>query len=216
MVSYKVPFYSNTPDNTHCYQAALRMVLKYFLPDREYSWKELEKFTAKKEGLWTWPTQAHMNLINLGFDVIDMDDFDNKRFVKEGGKYLIEKFGEEVGGKQIARSDIEQERRLMKEYEKYKKHKIQFPEFEDIKHVLDEKYLIICNVNMYTLHGKPGYAGHFVVIYGYDENLLYLHDPGLPPTESMKVSYNEFQKAWDYPDKNARNITAFKYIRTKG
>lgn len=210
MIKYKVPFYSNTPDNTHCYQAALRMVLKYFLPDKEYSWEELEKFTAKKEGLWTWPTQAHMNLIKMGFDVIDMDDFDSKKFVREGGKYLIEKYGEEVGKKQIIRSDMKQEIKLMKEYETFKKHTMKLPGFEDIKIALRKGYIVICNVNMYALNDKSGYAGHFVVVYGNDDENFYLHDPGLPPSKNRKVSYKQFQKAWDYPDKNARNLTAFK------
>ena len=51
-----VPFYTNTSDDTHCYQAGLKMILKYFIPDKDFSWEELDKFTAKVEDLWTWPT----------------------------------------------------------------------------------------------------------------------------------------------------------------
>lgn len=180
------------------------------MPDTQYSWEELDRFTAKKEGLWTWPTQAHINLLKLGFDVIDMDDLDNERFIKEGGSYLIEKYGEEVGRKQIERSDIEQERKLMKEYEHYNKHIRQLPSIALIAETLDKGFLAICNINAYVLNKKPGYAGHFVVIYGYDDTHLYLHDPGLPAKEGRKVTYEEFLKAWEYPHKNARNLTAFK------
>jgi hypothetical protein len=211
MINKNVPFYSNTPDDTHCYQASLRMVLKYFLPEKDYSWKKLDEFTAKKEGLWTWPTQAHMNLIKMGFDVIDMDYFDNQRFAREGGKYLIEKFGEEVGKKQIERSDLDQEVRLMKEYETFQKHQMKLPTFETVKKALDDGYLVICNVNSYALDNETGYSGHFVVVYGYDDGNLYLHDPGLPGKEARKISFDQFLKAWDYPDKNARNMTGFKY-----
>lgn len=206
----QVPFYSNTPDDTHCYQAALKMVLKYFLPDKDYSWKDLEKFTAKKEGLWTWPTQSFMNLINLGFDVIDIDDMDNKKFIEEGGQYLINKYGKEVGEKQIERSDIKQEIRLMKKYEKYGKHKIQMPTFKMLEELLDQGYLVVCNINAYKLNDKPGYAGHFVVTYGYRSKNLHLHDPGLPAMENRIVSYEQFKKAWDYPNENARNLMAFR------
>jgi len=46
----KIPFYPN-PDNTHCFQAVIKMILKYYFPKEEYSWKELEKLTGKKEGV---------------------------------------------------------------------------------------------------------------------------------------------------------------------
>lgn len=85
----KVPFYSNTPDDTHCYQAALKMVLKFFLPNKDYSWQELEKLTAKEEGLWTWPTQGLMSLYKMGFKIIDIEDFDIQEFIKVR-KWLIE------------------------------------------------------------------------------------------------------------------------------
>ena len=41
----KIPFYPN-PDNTHCFQAVIKMILKYYFPKEEYSWKELEKLTG--------------------------------------------------------------------------------------------------------------------------------------------------------------------------
>lgn len=54
MVNKNIPFYSNTSDDTHCLQACLKMLLKYFYPNEEYSWEELDKLTGKKEGMWTW------------------------------------------------------------------------------------------------------------------------------------------------------------------
>lgn len=42
----KVPFYPNTPDQTHCVQAGIKIVLKSFLPDRDFSMEELEKLTS--------------------------------------------------------------------------------------------------------------------------------------------------------------------------
>jgi|SRR5579884_649798 len=211
MTNKNVPFYPNTEDDTHCYQAALKMLLKYFLPEKEYSWEELEKFSAKKEGLSTWPTQAYMNLLKMGFEIIDMDEFDNQRFIKLGESYLIEKFGEEVARWQVQMSDLAQERRLMEEYETYHKHQFKLPEIEDIKKSLDQGFLVMCTVNSEVLNHKSGYIGHIVLIYGYDDKNLYLHDPGLPPIEARKVSYEEFRKAWESPNEGARNMAAFKY-----
>ncbi len=206
----RVPFYSNTADDTHCYQAALKMVLKYFLPDKKYSWKALEKLTAKVDGLWTWPTQGLINLHNTGFNIVDIDDFNIEEFIKDGEKYLIKKYGKEVGNAQIKHSDIEQERRIYRKYLKLNLHQQRLPILENIEGLIDDGYLVICNVNAYTLNSKTGYAGHFVVIYDYDGKYFFLHDPGLPPLEARKISYENFTKAWEYPDKTARNIQAFK------
>jgi hypothetical protein len=52
----RVPFYANTNDDSHCVQAAFRIMLKYFLPDQEFGYRELDNLTAKvgNHGTW-WP-----------------------------------------------------------------------------------------------------------------------------------------------------------------
>lgn len=45
MIIQNVPFYSNTPDDTHCFQAVLKMVLKYFQPEKYYSFEQLDKLS---------------------------------------------------------------------------------------------------------------------------------------------------------------------------
>ena len=45
-----VPFYSNTKDNTHCFQAVIKMIAETYWPDKSYSWDELDVLTQKKEG----------------------------------------------------------------------------------------------------------------------------------------------------------------------
>jgi len=205
-----VPFYSNTSDDTHCYQAALRMVLKYFLPHKEYSWEELEQLTAKVKNLWTWPTQGLISLYKFGFHVVEIEDFDIDAFIKDGEAYLIQKFGEEVGKEQIQHSDIEQERNIYKKYLKLHVHEQRVPNIEDIKKLLEDDYLVVCNVNSCGLSNTSGYVGHFVVIYDYNQNNLILHDPGLPALQARSVSYGNFLRAWEYPNQTAKNIMAFK------
>jgi hypothetical protein len=58
-----VPFFANTPDDTHCFQAVIRGILKYFLPDRKFSWEELDRMSAQKPGMATWPQQMLINLL---------------------------------------------------------------------------------------------------------------------------------------------------------
>lgn len=205
-----VPFFANTPDNTHCLQAALRMVLKYYLPDKEYSWEELEKLTAKKEGLWTWVMQGVINMRKLGFEVIVREDFDYEQFIAKGGEYLKERNGEAVAREMIRHSDIEQERTISKEFIKLLGNKSIPASLNELKKLIKDDYLVIANVNLKMLNGQEGYDGHFVVIYGFDDESLYIHDPGLPPQKERKVSYEQFRKAWEYPNEDSKGFMAFK------
>jgi len=210
MIDYKVPFYSNTPDDTHCFQAALKMVLKFFQPQKDFSWQELEIITAKKGNLWTWPLAGLLWLADNGFDVKNTEIFDYKRFTQEGGKYLIEIAGKEVGEAQITNSDIPQEMEYAKSFLKKIGTAILIPTINDIKEKLRAGYLVICNVNAHALNQKPGYTGHFVVAKGFNEKGLLIHDPGLPALEYRLVEEGIFESAWAYPNPEAKNLMAVK------
>ncbi|MGH7775102.1 MAG: C39 family peptidase [Candidatus Binatia bacterium] len=206
----EVPFYSNTSDDTHCFQAALRMVMKFFWPAREFSWDELDKITAKVQGLWTWPMAGMLWLKEQGMEVKNIEVADYQEFIRRGGEYLIEEYGEEFGRAQIEHCDIEQERNLAREFVKKIDTVRATPIIEEVKQLLNEGYLVVCNVNSRTLDNREGYSGHFVVVKGYDDTHLLLHDPGLPPLENRKVDVWTFERAWAYPSQKAKNIMAFR------
>jgi hypothetical protein len=211
MFRYKVPFYANTSDNTHCYQAALRSVLKYFLQDKEFSWRKLDKLTAKLEGMWSWQMQGLINLKKMGFEVLNFEDFDYEKFIKDGKKYLTERFGDEIADTAEKFSDLAQERRISKDFIKLFGKNFNLPDIDDIKKLLKRGYLVVCNLNQAILNGKKGWNGHFVMIFGYDDKNFYLHDPGFPPRKDRKVAFNKFLSAWAYPDKRSKNLIALKY-----
>ena len=146
----------------------------------------------------------------MGFNVVDVDYFSLEKFVKNPESYLMERYGKEVGEAQINHSDIPTVVEDCKEYLKTKLHQERIPELEEIKKLLDNGYIVVCNVNAYALHNKNGYAGHFVVIYGYTNEDFIMHDPGLPPIEALKVSFEQFKKGWEYPDSRSRNLLALK------
>ena len=209
-IDYDVPFYSNTPDDTHCFQAALRMVLKYFKPEEEYTWEDLEIISAKVEGLWTWPMAAVLWMQNHGFVVKGIDSFDYEKFIEHGGQYIINEYGKELGESQIQNSDITQEQIIAHEYIREVDTEQRIPDFSDMQHLLSEGYLIMCNINSRKLDEKIGYVGHFVIVKGYDEEQLTMHNPGLPAEENQIVRHDAFENAWAYPDEKSKNITAFK------
>lgn len=211
-INKRVPFYSNTPDNTHCFQAVLKMVMKYFWPEEDYSWEELEKITAKVEGLWTWPQAGLLWLQKKGVEIKCIINFDYKKFIQEGEDYLFEYCGDEVAEAQIEHSDIEQEQRICKEFIKKIDVEKRVPTIDDIKNLLGEGYLIKCNVNSRKLKRKEGYAGHAILIKGFDDKHLFIHNPGLPPQENIPVQFSLFEEAWAYPNDNAKNIIALRLM----
>lgn len=206
----QVPFYANTIDNTHCFQAALKMVMKYFWPKMEFSWKQLERISAKKRGLWTWPLAGLVWLTLNKVEVKNIERFNYHKFARDGEKYLIKLFGPEVGKAQIEHSNIKQEQRLSKIFVKAVETEKRLPTLHDIRILLADDFLVVCNVNARVLDKRSGYTGHFVVVIGYTDKHLILHDPGLPPHKSRKVPYNLFAEAWAYPNKEAKNIMAFR------
>jgi len=206
----KVPFFSNTEDGTHCFQAALRIVLGHFWPDREFMYEELDKITAKVPGKWTWPTAAMIWLMENGFELHLVEDFDYKEFAQRGEQYIIEKCGPEVGEAQIKNSIISREQEYAAKFVKIAPLERRIPTFKDIKNYLSDGYLIICNINASTLYNQPGYSGHFVVIFRYGWRTLTIHDPGLPPRPSLHVKKNVFEKAWAYPTEREKNLLAIR------
>jgi hypothetical protein len=207
----KVPFYSNTPDDTHCFQAGMRMILGYFLPDREFSWKELEQLSAKVEGLSTWPQQMLINLRKMGFAATMVEGFDGHAFIRNGGQYLKEAFGEETAEWQIKNSDIPQEQKLYQEaYDTGVDIQCRVPTLADIQDYLQKGYLVAATINSRQLDGKDGYVGHFVVVLSIDDQEMVLHNPGLPARQAQRVTREQFMEAWADPNETAQNFIAIK------
>jgi len=197
----EIPYFSQ-PDNTHCFQACLKMALKYFFPEKDYSWEDLDKFSDKPKDKWTWICAAFVELKKMGLSVKVYTNFDYESFVKEGVSYLRKVFSKEVAEKNIEMSDIDSEvenaKNMIKE-DIYEKREITF---EDIEKWFKENYLIILIVNSMILNGKPGYSGHFVILTGIEENNILIHDPstyyGSP---NRKINKDIFLNALFYPEK---------------
>ncbi len=208
-VKLEVPFFPNTSDNYHCFQAALRMVLAYCLPGRRYDWQELDRLTAHTAN-YTWPSAGLLYCVSIGIEVQVIDDTDWKRFSSEGYKYLVELLGKEVADDQRKNSDLDQEMRYARQLASTIPVEKRIPSHADLQGCLSGGVPVICNVNSRALHGQQGYTGHFVVVIGANEDGVWLHDPGLPPFEDAFVTWDRFDDGWSYPDSRARNIIAFR------
>ena len=210
MINYQVPFYENTSDDTHCFQACLRMVLKSLFPQKYYDYEYLDKVSAKVIGKWTWSMAALIWLSKQGVEVKNIEIFDYEEFILKKEKYLFEFYGYEVAEAQIKNSDIAQEIEFSTKFINEINTEVRLPSITDIKNLLKNKYLVACNVNSHLLNGKSGYAGHLIVVRGYDKNGFFINDPGLLGLENRLVSFEIFEKAWAYPNEKAKNVMAFR------
>lgn len=206
----EIPFFSNTPDGTHCFQAALSIVLGAIWPERKFSIEELDNISAKLPGKWTWPTSAMLWMMDNGLEIRLIEDFDYADLAKRGEAYLYDRLGDEVAKAQIANSDISQELKFAKKFAKKAPLECRIPSFDDIGDLLNKGFLLITNINAAALYGHAGYSGHFVVVFGCDERTLTIHDPGLPPKPSLKVDKASFERAWAYPSEREKNLLAIR------
>lgn len=205
-----VPFFANKKDDLHCYQAALRMVLKHFFPKRTYSWKTLEHMTGFARGKWTWPMRGALSLMDEGLSIRDIEQFDYSLVATDAKTYLHTVYGQKVGDEQIAHSDISSVEETAKEYIQRVNTEFRIPNAQDIKKLLEDGYLVTCLVNSQVLKRRIGYSGHCVVLFRASPSSVWMHDPGLPPKPNHCVSWTLFNQAWGYPDEKAKNILAFK------
>lgn len=207
----RVPFYANF-DDSHCFQCVIRSVLKVFYPEEEYSWSQIDKLTGKRGDLWTWPLETVIRLREKGMCVELLEDFDYGDFAQIGEKYLLERFGTEVTEIQVKHSDIPYEQANARLVLKLMQPQATVPTLDDLSWLLEQGYLVVCNVNSMVLNRKAGYAGHFVLVYAFDGKTLRMHDPGRPPFPDREVPAEEFLKAWEYPTERDKNLLAFRKV----
>lgn len=209
-VNNNVPLYANTPDDTHCFQAALKMILKYYFPEKDYTFEDLDKATDKVKDLWTWPMAGIMWLQNLGLEVKNVEIFDYAEFAKQGITYLEEFYGKDVASEQVANSDILQAIKYAEKFASTAITDVRLPNSSELYDLLDKGYLIECNINGAKLNNESGYYGHSVVVSGYERTNLIIQDPGAPPLKNRIVSREDFEAAWAYPDNKAKNYLAIR------
>jgi len=149
-----------------------------------------------------------------GLKVKYIDSFNLEDFIENPYDYLVLFYGKEVGDYQFRKSPIcrvvDEAKVLVQEENIEISYSI--PSTNTLTSLLEEGYLCICNVNANTLIGQSGYAGHFILVYGFDKEkqVLYIQNPGPPPVEGSPIPVSTFEKSWAYTGENYKNILAVK------
>ncbi|MFO0920240.1 MAG: hypothetical protein U0451_01050 [Candidatus Saccharimonadales bacterium] len=197
-----VPFYAafptpGHPEGVHCVETSLKMILKYFEPNRDYSIEELENITGKQPEKGSWSFQWSIWFVNHGYTVKHYSTFDFKAFMEQGINYIRQEYGNEVADWQEQNSDVEFARSQTKEYLDKVEIITKKLTIDDIRKEHGPHSLVKPMVNSRVLNNKEGYAGHSVVVLDVDDQNIWFHDPGLPAFENRKVSHRLFQEAMD-------------------
>lgn len=212
-MNYDVPFIGNTPDDRHCLQASYAMIREYFEPSLAIDWDEWSELTGFIPGKGTWSMAGLMWFQENGYEVVHISTFDYREFSRRGSEYLLEALGEHIGRWEsdfIIDLPLEQARAM-----RFAASGVWIqrePTLEDIYSYLDKGFLVKCLVNMRALNNEYGYLGHAVVVKGYTESGLILHDPGLPPQPNRYVSTEQFLKSWTNAITNSEKLEAIRKV----
>jgi len=186
-----IKLYSNLKDNSHCFQACLKMSLNYF--GKNYSFKKLDEITGFKKNKTTWSTKGLLYLSEHGYKIINICNFNFKRFAHDGEKYLKYYYTPDAYIYQKKYSDFKKEQKLTKKVLKSKIKLINKPKITLTNLKKYKNYLIIASVNSNALAKKKGYINHSVVITKITNKYIYFNDPGLPAGK-RKISKKMFLK----------------------
>ena len=84
------------------------------------------------------------------------------------------------------------------------------PSLDDVRDCLRDGWYVVPLVNARVLNDEDGYSGHFIFVYGFDDQHIVFHNPGLPARAAQKVRWDVFDKARSWPDENNRSMWCFR------
>jgi len=182
----KVPFFKQTTP-LNCGPMALRMVLAYLGNNEEIRVLEEKIGINKGKGIST--IQIANAAASLGYKT----KFYSKH-VSFNEEHLKQKFYQEYSD-----MDLEKSEKLL---ENAKSNGVNIQEktlpLEKLLEFVTKNSvpIILLDWNVVMVRKEKGYQGHFVPIVGYDEQNVYIHNPGLDETqEFMPILRNVFDEA---------------------
>jgi len=210
MTIRSIPFYANTGDNKRCVQACFRMMLAYFLPEREFSWTELDIVSHKVEGKGTWWFPAFVEFEKLGIKTQMVSPFDYQRFYEKGSSYINSITTKEVAQSYIYGSNLLDVKHLIPEFLEQGRVVRRPATIADIDALLSDGWLVGIDCNERVLNGKSGFSSHMILIFDREEDIYIAHDPGLPAYENRRIAQDVLESSWIYAGKNKISLVAFR------
>ena len=193
----EIPFYKN-PDEYLCGEVSLRTALKYFFPDKEFSYGELDKLTKHNYGSWIRVIAKILRNLRLNAilyrKVVPEETLMEKYTLLENGIFLDE------NEKYDAKFIISYLKDCVSFLTKKGVLKYQNISIKKIQQFLDEGFILIAYINYFKIYPKEKKeppSEHIVILTGYDEMHIYFHENNLLHAEPRKkITNNLFLKSW--------------------
>ncbi|CAM6000159.1 unnamed protein product [Sphagnum balticum] len=203
-------YYPNSDDNAGCLPASIQMVMStqpgFVVP----SINELDRIQEREPGKVVWAFKLSTELAKQGFDVIRyVGEFDVQHFVsldkdslhkQHGKEYLDIELIQRHAGEALTTRNLEIRKKI--------------PTTNDIRVRINEGYYVVPCIDYKILHGGSADTGpgHFIVVYGYDKEGVYIRDPGKHPSansdrEMCHIPWERFERAWSPLSKDDRSMT---------
>jgi len=188
----KIPFIRNL-DN-QCMQANMLTTLRYFFPDKKFTFAQINKKMRRKRQKWTFPIQAALVLKDFGLKVKAYSSKDIATERKEIINFFRKAFGEDFDTV-IKNIDIETIKYFRKRAKRERVFEVRKNSIKNLERYFKKGYIVIPCIDWNVLHSKKGpFEGHFVTIVNMDKNNVWIHDPNQGP--NIKYSRELFNKAY--------------------
>ncbi len=207
-----IPFFANTADDLHCWQATLKSILACAFPARRYSFRALDKATGHTRGRGTWIGAVYALLARLGFDVIVFEAFDYRAFAREGDAYLQRYWTDEIYQAHREKGNIRTGQRAAQRLAACTNVRLlrRPATLQDIDRQFRQGCLLIARINPFVLDGRTGFANHVALLTDVTRSHVTFHDSGLPPVKNRKATRAQFWRAMCVPNAQSADLAAVR------
>lgn len=192
-----IPFVKN--QGNQCGQASVLMILKYFYPEKEITFKQINQIIRAKPNKYTFPLQNAIALDHFGLKAKAFskeDCFTGKKGIAQFKKWFGKDF-DYLFNKWI---DYPVYEWAIKTGKKKKLFEAKLSPFKEIERIFKKGHIIMIVIDWNILNkikNKP-YEGHFVVITGIEKNHVYINDPD--EGKNLKFPKKLFIQAYNAPE----------------
>jgi hypothetical protein len=196
----------------HCVQACFQMIFRTKRGGEVPSFGELDRLMNKRPGKYTYEFALLAEMPARGFETRIVWGFDLHRLISDPAQFLLEHYGPAVGAETIRNTDLKQ---LQQDAARLVDSKSVVIEKrpatrDDLTKYIREGFYVMCTVNQRVLQADPDYVAHNILVFGYSNRGVTIHNPGPPSVKAAEITWDLFDRAWAYPSGAARNILAFR------
>ncbi len=196
----QIPFYIN--HGHRCAQTSMKSALKVILPNRDFSYEELDRLTIHSRDNLVYPSQIAAGLANIG---VDFEYYVKTNWTdKASHGRIIHSIKEYYGihaDKILSKTNLEsleESVSFLSNDKRVKEIEVK-PSLNELESKLGRGKISICLVNYDILVSRENkFSGHYTIITGFDKNEVIYHDSGPKGAcPNKKISKEIFEKAWN-------------------